>query len=290
MKKIGFIGTGIMGHGMIRNLRKAGFEVQIYNRTKEKAEDLLAEGCTWTESPADCARGVDCVITIVGMPADVEEVYFGEYGVLNGAVPGTVLIDMTTTKPSLAEKIYRAAKEKGLEALDAPVSGGNTGAINGTLAIMTGGDKETFEKALPVLRAMGTNVVYEGKAGAGQHTKMANQIAIAGALSGVCEAMTYARETGLDMHRVFNTIRTGAAGSVQMDSFAPKMIDGDFAATFYMKHFVKDLGIGAEEMEKRGISLEILDKVLEMTREVEKEGFGGEGTQALYHHYEKKGK
>lgn len=176
MQTIGFIGTGIMGQGMIRNLMKAGYPVQIYNRTRSKAEALEREGAVWKDSAAQCAAGCGVVITIVGYPQDVEEVYFGPGGLLESAQPGTVLIDMTTTSPKLAQRIYDQARERGLDALDAPVSGGNTGAANGTLAIMAGGDEAVFQKVLPVLETMGENIVLEGGPGAGQHTKMANQI------------------------------------------------------------------------------------------------------------------
>ena len=284
--KVGFIGTGIMGHGMIRNLMKAGHTVVIYNRTKEKAEDLIAEGAVWTDSPAACAADCGAVITIVGFPGDVEEVYFGEKGIFSGAKPGTLLIDMTTTSPRLSGRIYEEAKRRGMDALDAPVSGGNTGADAGTLAIMVGGDREVFDRALPLLEAMGTNIVYEGPAGFGQHTKMANQIAIAGALSGVCEALAYAEKVGLDRQKMYDTIRSGAAGSRQMDIIAPKVIAGDYTAAFYLRHFVKDLGIADDEMGERGVSLDVLNHIYSVVLDLEEEGYGSEGTQALYHHYE----
>lgn len=285
MEKIGFIGTGIMGQGMVRNLMKAGYPVQIYNRTRSKAAALEAEGAVWKDSAADCARDCAVVITIVGYPQDVEEVYFGETGVLGAAAPGTVLIDMTTTSPKLSKRIYDAARERGIAALDAPVSGGNTGAANGTLAIMVGGDEDVFHSVRPVLEAMGNNIVYEGPAGAGQHTKMANQIAIAGTLSGVCEALSYAGAAGLDVQRVFETIRTGAARSGQMDAITPKVLSGDFSAAFYLRHFVKDMGIASEECGEMGLTLEVLEQVLKACRELEAQGHGGEGTQALIRHY-----
>ena len=179
MKKIGFIGTGIMGRSMVRNLMKAGYQVAVYNRTKSKADELVAEGAVWCDSPAECAKGRDVVITIVGYPKDVEQVYFGEDGVIKGADPGTCLIDMTTTSPKLAREIYEKGKEKGLKVLDAPVTGGDSGAKAGTLTILAGGDKETFDFCLPVFEAMGKSIYYEGPAGNGQHTKMCNQTAFA---------------------------------------------------------------------------------------------------------------
>ena len=285
MQTIGFIGTGIMGQGMIRNLMKAGYPVQIYNRTRSKAEALEREGAVWKDSAAQCAAGCGVVITIVGYPQDVEEVYFGPGGLLESAQPGTVLIDMTTTSPKLAQRIYDQARERGLDALDAPVSGGNTGAANGTLAIMAGGDEAVFQKVLPVLETMGENIVLEGGPGAGQHTKMANQIAIAGALAGVCEALTYAKRAGLDPARVYETIRPGAARSGQLDIIAPKVLNGDFSAAFYLRHFVKDMGIASQECRDRGLELEVLEQVLADCRQIEAEGHGGEGTQALIRHY-----
>lgn len=286
MQTIGFIGTGIMGQGMVRNLMKAGFPVQIYNRTRSKAAPLEQEGAAWRDTAAQCVQGAQVVITIVGYPKDVEEVYFGQGGILDSAAPGTVLIDMTTTSPKLSQRIYEAARARGLNALDAPVSGGSAGAAAGTLAIMAGGDEEVFRQVLPVLQAMGTNIVYEGAAGAGQHTKMANQIAIAGALSGVCEAMTYAKAAGLDVERMYQTIRTGAARSGQLDATAPKVLSGDFSAAFYLRHFVKDMGIASQESRERGLTLEVLEQVLSACRQLEDQGHGGEGTQALIRHYQ----
>lgn len=283
--KIGFIGVGVMGSPMVLNLMKKGFDVSIYTRTKSKAEGVIAAGAHWCDTIADCAAGRDVVITIVGYPKDVEEVYFSEKGILNSADKGTVLIDMTTTSPRLSERIYAAAKEKGMTALDAPVSGGDVGAQKGTLAIMVGGDRDAFDKMHNVFAAMGTNIRYQGGAGCGQHTKMANQIAIAGALAGVCEALTYAKRAGLDPARVYETIRTGAARSGQLDIIAPKVLNGDFSAAFYLRHFVKDMGIASQECRDRGLELEVLEQVLADCRQIEAEGHGGEGTQALIRHY-----
>ena len=238
MKKIGFIGVGIMGKSMVRNLMKAGFALHIYARTKEKVEDVIAEGAVFHESIAACVKGCEAVITIVGFPRDVEEVYFDEGGILEAAEPGAYLIDMTTTSPKLAEKIYAEGKAKGYKVLDAPVTGGDTGAKAGTLSILVGGEKEDFEACRPLFEAMGTNLNYQGAAGCGQHAKLANQILIAGALSGVCEAMTYAKAKGLDLNVLLKSVATGAAGSRQLDTFGPKIIAGDYAPGFFMKHFV----------------------------------------------------
>ena len=287
MQTIGFIGTGIMGQGMIRNLMKAGYPVQIYNRTRSKAEALEREGAVWKDSAAQCAAGCGVVITIVGYPQDVEEVYFGPGGLLESAQPGTVLIDMTTTSPKLAQRIYDQARERGLDALDAPVSGGNTGAANGTLAIMAGGDEAVFQKVLPVLETMGENIVLEGGPGAGQHTKMANQIAIAGALSGACEAIAYAKAVGLDPQVMLDSISTGAAGSTQLSNVASRILKDDYDPGFFIKHFIKDMKLASEEAEAAGAKLGVLDYVLDMYRDLETEGLGDLGTQALIKYYEK---
>lgn len=286
MKKIGLIGTGVMGKSMVRNLMKHGYEVSIYNRTKEKALDLIEEGAEWCDSPAVCAKGKDAVITIVGYPKDVEEVYFGQQGIFRSAEEGCVLIDMTTTSPKLSVKIYEAAKERGLNALDAPVSGGDTGAKNGTLSIMVGGDKEAFQSCMEVFQILGTNIIYEGPAGSGQHTKMANQIAIAGTVAGVCEAITYAKATGLDVQTMLDSISAGAAGSWQMSNTAPRILKGDFDPGFYINHFIKDMGIASEEAEDADVTLEILPDVLEMYQELADQGLGDLGTQALIKHYQ----
>ncbi len=286
MKKIGFIGVGIMGKSMVRNLMKAGFEVAIYTRTKSKAEDVISEGAVWCEDVKTCARGRDAVITIVGYPKDVEEVYFGEKGILEHADKGTCVIDMTTTSPRLSVRIYEAAKKAGLYAIDAPVTGGDTGAREGTLTILAGGDQEAFDRCLPVFEAMGKNITYEGKAGNGQHTKMCNQIAIAGAISGVCEAMVYAKATGLDVSLMVDSIATGAAGSAQLKSVAPRILSGDFDPGFFIKHFIKDMKLAGEEAKDAGVNLGVLDYVLSMYEDMDAQGMGDLGTQALVKYYQ----
>ena len=284
MKKIGFVGVGIMGKSMVRNLMKAGYELHIYARTKSKVEDVISEGAVYHDTVGECASDVDVMISIVGYPKDVEEVYFGENGILNSAKEGTYVIDMTTSSPKLAKKIYDAAKEKGLHAMDAPVTGGDTGAKNGTLSILVGGDKEDYEACHKVFEAMGTNINYEGGPGCGQHTKMANQIMIAGTLSGVCEAMRYAEAQGLDLHTLLDSVATGAAGSKQLDAFGKKIIDGDFAPGFFMKHFIKDMNLAVEEAESKGLDLKILKQVLDNYRTLE-EAYGDLGTQTLIKFY-----
>ncbi|MBQ8654667.1 MAG: NAD(P)-dependent oxidoreductase [Clostridia bacterium] len=285
MKTVGFIGIGVMGKSMARNLRKHGFEVFIYSRTKAKAQELIDEGFVWCDSVAQCAAGRDAVITIVGYPSDVEEVYFGEGGVIANARPGAYLIDMTTTSPKLSQRIWQEAHEKGLHALDAPVSGGDVGARNGTLAIMVGGDKEAFDACMPLFEAMGASIIHEGPAGSGQHVKMANQIAIAGAVSGVCEAVAYTRAMGVDPDVMIQTISGGAASSWQLKNLGPKMARGDYAPGFFIKHFIKDMSIAYEEASARGLELDILRTVREIYRQLEQDGYGENGTQTVIRHY-----
>lgn len=285
MKKIGFIGVGIMGKSMARNLMKAGFEVSIYARTKEKAEDIISEGAVWCSSIGECAKDKEAVITIVGFPKDVEEVYFGEGNILDSASAGTYLIDMTTTSPELSVKIYNRALQLGFHAIDAPVTGGDTGARNATLSILAGGDEEDFEACRPLFEAMGKTIVYEGNAGSGQHTKMANQIMIAGCLSGVCEALAYSEKAGLNLDKMYDSVKNGAATSFQLTSMAPRIFAHDYAPGFFLKHFIKDMKIAKEEAGERGLELNMLSTVLEMYEELEEKGLGDSGTQALIKYY-----
>ncbi|MDM0474825.1 NAD(P)-dependent oxidoreductase [Clostridium perfringens] len=287
MKKIGFIGVGIMGKSMVRNLMKNGFEVSIFARNKEKVLDVISEGASFYPTIKECVSGCDVVITIVGFPKDVEEVYFGENGILENVKEGTYVIDMTTSSPKLAVEIFEKAKEKGIKALDAPVTGGDIGAKNGTLTILVGGEEEDYKACLPIFQAMGTNIHYEGKAGFGQHTKLANQIMIAGAISGVCEAMAYAKDKGLDVKKMLDSVSTGAAGSKQLELVSPKILEEDFAPGFFIKHFIKDMKLAKEEALADNVNLDILSKVLENYEELEREGFGDLGTQALIKHYNK---
>lgn len=285
MKKIGFVGLGIMGKSMTRNLMKAGYELHIFARTRAKVEDVIREGAIFHPSVGECVEEVEAMISIVGYPADVEEVYFGEKGILNSAKPGTYVIDMTTSSPKLAKRIYESAKEKGIHALDAPLTGGDTGAKNGTLSILVGGDKADYEACHAVFEAMGTNINYEGGPGCGQHTKMANQIMIAGTLSGVCEAMSYAKAQGLNLQTLLDSVATGAAGSKQLDAFGEKIMNGDYAPGFFMKHFIKDMNLAVEEANAQGLNLKILKQVLANYRTLEAE-YGDMGTQALIKFYE----
>jgi 3-hydroxyisobutyrate dehydrogenase/2-hydroxy-3-oxopropionate reductase len=285
MKKVGFIGAGVMGASMIRNLIKNGFEVVFYSRNRQKTAATEADGAVWVSTAAEAARGRDAVITIVGMPSDVEEVYFGETGILENAAPGTLVIDMTTSSPKLAQKIYEAAAARELRALDAPVSGGDTGARAGTLSIMVGGDPESFEAALPLFKAMGTNIIHEGPAGAGQHTKMANQIAIAGCIAGVAEAIAYSEKAGLDTQKMFDSISAGAAGSWQLTNNGAHMLKDEFDPGFYIKHFIKDMRIAVEEADSRHLDLKITRDVLNMYVKLLDEGQGDLGTQAIIKYY-----
>lgn len=289
MNKIGFIGVGIMGKSMVCNLMKAGFELHIYARNKEKVKDVISEGANFHESIQDCVKDCEAVITIVGFPKDVEEVYFEEGNILDSAESGAYLIDMTTTSPMLAEKIYKEGTEKGYHVLDAPVTGGDTGAKAGTLSILVGGLKEDFEKCMPLFQAMGTNINYQGKAGCGQHAKLANQIMIAGTLSGVCEALTYAKAKGLDPQVFLDSVSTGAAGSKQLDIFGPKILAGDYEPGFFLKHFVKDMKLALTEANMSELSLEVLSLVLANYEELEAAGYGNLGTQALMKYYAEAG-
>ena len=286
VKKVGFIGVGIMGKSMVRNLMKAGYELHIFARTRAKVEDVIGEGAVFHESIAECVRDCEAVITIVGFPKDVEEVYFEVGNILDSAMPGAYLIDMTTTSPMIAEKIYEEGTKKGFHVLDAPVTGGDTGAKAGTLSILVGGEKEDYEACMPLFEAMGTNINYQGKAGCGQHAKLANQIMIAGTLSGVCEALTYAKAKGLDLETVLNSVSTGAAGSNQLDTFGPKSRAGDYAPGFFMKHFIKDMKLALTEANRSNLSLDVLSQVLANYELLEAEGYGELGTQALIKYYE----
>ncbi|GAA0480623.1 NAD(P)-dependent oxidoreductase [Salinibacillus aidingensis] len=278
---IGFVGTGVMGKSMARNLMKAGYSLQLYTRTKEKAQELLNEGAAWKNSVAELAETSDVIITIVGYPKDVEEIYFGENGILENAREGTYLIDMTTSKPQLAQKIDEQAKKKRLYALDAPVSGGDIGARDGKLAIMIGGNESAYEEMLPVFNVMGENIILQGPAGAGQHTKMSNQITIASNMIGVCEAIMYAKKAGLNPERVLDSITTGAAGSFSLSKLGPRMIQGDFEPGFYVKHFIKDMKIALESAKDMNLMTPGLELSLSLYTELAEKGDEDSGTQAL---------
>jgi 3-hydroxyisobutyrate dehydrogenase len=284
--KIGFIGTGVMGKSLVKHLLKAGHELAIYTRTKEKAEELVSIGATWASSPHEVAKNAQILFTMVGYPHDVEEIYFGENGILGADNKGLVVIDMTTSTPTLAQKIDKSAKERGMLALDAPVSGGDIGAQLGKLSIMCGGDKETFDQVFPVLSLLGETILYQGPAGAGQHTKMCNQITIATGMIGVCEALAYGKKAGLDLDQVLRSISTGAAGSWSLSNLAPRMIAGNFEPGFYIKHFVKDMKIALDEAEKMNLQLPGLQLTKSMYDELVAHGYEDNGTQTLIKSYE----
>lgn len=284
IKKVGFIGTGVMGSSMARHLKAAGFDVTVYNRTKAKAQPLIDEGMGWSESPAELASSVDVVVSIVGYPKDVEEIYLGEKGVLSSK-NGGIIIDMTTSSPRLAKKLYEEAGAKGIGSLDAPVSGGDLGAKNATLAIMVGGDEATFAAAKPLFEAMGKTINYFGPAGSGQYTKMANQIAIASGMLGVAESLFYAKKMGLEPEKVLSTIETGAAGSWSLSNLGRRMLKGDYAPGFYIKHFIKDMRIAIESAEEAGLDLPGLQKTKELYDMLSAKGMDDNGTQAIIKWY-----
>ncbi|MGF9962956.1 NAD(P)-dependent oxidoreductase [Bacillus rhizoplanae] len=282
---IGFVGTGVMGKSMVRHLLKAGYIVYVYNRTKEKTAALIEEGANWCDSPREIAKKVDVVMTMVGYPHDVEEVYFGAEGILTHAKRGTITIDFTTSTPTLAKRIYEEGKSKGIHVLDAPVSGGDIGAKEGRLAIMIGGDEEVYEACLPLFELLGKNIMLQGNAGSGQHTKMCNQIAIASNMLGVCEALAYAKKAGLHPEKVLQSISTGAAGSWSLSNLAPRMLQGDFEPGFYVKHFIKDMKIALAEAEQLGLSAPGLALARELYEQLMQDGEENSGTQALYKQY-----
>ena len=284
---IGFIGTGVMGSSMARNLMRAGYPVSVYTRTKKKAQALLDAGACWASSPAELSKEADVVISIVGYPKDVEEIYLGAAGVLSVKKGGAV-IDMTTSSPALAKKIFAAAKEKGVDALDAPVSGGDIGARDASLAIMVGGEKEAFERYRDIFAAVGKNVRYFGAAGSGQFVKMSNQIAIASNMLGVAEAMAYAKKSGLDAEAVQQTIAAGAAGSWSLTNLAPKMLAGDWSPGFFIKHVLKDMRIAIESAEEMGLDLPGLKLSKKLYDELSVRGMDDCGTQAIFRWYTEK--
>jgi 3-hydroxyisobutyrate dehydrogenase len=278
---IGWVGTGVMGAAMCGHLLAAGHPVRVFTRTKERARPLLEQGADWCPSPAEAAAGADFAVTMVGYPSDVREVVLGASGVLSGAKPGATVIDMTTSEPQLALDIFEAAREKGVGSLDAPVSGGDVGARDATLVIMVGGLREIFDKAFPVLRRLGKTVTLQGGPGAGQHTKMANQIAIASGMVAVCESLLYASRAGLDVAKVIETIGTGAAGSWSLANYAPRAVRGDFEPGFKIDHFIKDMAIALDEARRLGLALPGLALAEQLYISASSHGLGQKGTHAL---------
>ncbi len=281
-KVVGFIGTGVMGKQMCGHLLRTGYSILVHNRTKVKATDLLTLGAKWCMTPREVATQSDIIFSIVGFPQDVEEVYFGKDGVLAGARVGTVVVDMTTSEPTLAQKIHTEAKKIGVFALDAPVSGGDIGARNATLAIMVGGDKNTFETVLPLFKKMGENIAFMGPAGAGQHTKMSNQIAIASNMVGVVEALLYAQKAGLELNALIDLIGKGAAASWSLNNLGRRIVQKNFDPGFYIKHFVKDMGIALQEAKRMNLSLPGLALAYQFYIAAMAQGLENLGTQGIY--------
>jgi 3-hydroxyisobutyrate dehydrogenase len=267
---------------MAGHVQAGGHELYVHNRTKAKAEELLKRGATWCGTPAQVAEKSEILFSIVGLPSDVEETYLGENGALSGNGSCRIIVDMTTSRPSLAQIVAAEAAKRGIECLDAPVSGGDIGARDATLAIMVGGKKGIFDKVLPIFQLMGKNIAYMGDAGAGQHTKMANQILVAGTMIGVCESLLYAVKVGLDQQAVIDIISKGAAGSWSISNLGPRLVRGDFKTGFLVRHFIKDMGIALEEASAVGLSMPGLALVHQLYVAVMAQGHGDCTTQALY--------
>ncbi len=280
--RIGWIGTGIMGASMCSHLIEAGFACTVNNRTRAKAQRLIDAGAAWADSPKAVAEAADVIFTIVGYPAEVRSLILGSDGVLAGCRKGNVVVDMTTSEPSLAVEIAEAAAKLGVAGIDAPVSGGDVGAREARLSIMIGGDKEVVDALAPCWEAMGQAIVHQGGPGAGQHTKMVNQILIAMGMIGVCEALLYAYKAGLDLETVMRSVASGAAGSWMLSNIGPRIIAGDFDPGFFVEHFIKDMGIALEESKRMGLSMPGLALVHQLYLTVQAQGHSRYGTQALH--------
>lgn len=283
---VGFIGLGVMGKSMAGHILNGGYPLYVYTRTKEKAAELLEKGAVWAATPKEIAQQAEYVFTIIGTPNDVEEVYLGDNGLITNGKENTYFIDMTTSSPTLAQRLYEEGKKKGIHVLDAPVSGGDIGAKEARLAIMVGGDQQDFDTVLPFFQLMGKNIAYFGKAGSGQHTKMANQIAIAPAMIGVCESLIYAKKAGLDVQKVVDLISTGAAASFSLSSYAPRILKEDYSPGFFIKHFIKDMTIALNEAEKMNLDLPGLTLAKQMYEKLAEMGEENSGTQALYKYWQ----
>lgn len=282
MKKIGFIGTGVMGTGIINNLLKAGYPVTVFNRTKAHAKTVLENGATWAKTPSAVAQNNDIILSIVGYPQDVETIYYGEEGIFAGISAGKIVVDMTTSTPTLAEKIATTAAAKKCYALDAPVSGGDIGAKKGTLTIMVGGQQETYQQLLPLFNVIGQSNHLFGNAGKGQHAKMANQIMIAGTMTGMTEMLVYAKEVGLALPAIIKTVGAGSAANWSLSNYAPRILAQDYTPGFFAKHFLKDLRIALEEADKHQLNLPATKAAAELYRQlVDDQKQGNAGTQAL---------
>ncbi len=280
-KRVGWIGTGVMGNSMCRHIIENGYEVFVYNRTKSKAENLIKSGAKWCNNPGEVASNSDIVFTIVSMPYDVENIYLSKGGIIDNLEEGNIAVDMTTSSPNLAEKIYKTAKERGIKTLDAPVSGGDIGAKEGTLSIMVGGDKEVFEEVLPFFKLMGKSITYMGEAGKGQHTKMANQIHIATTIIGAIESLLYGYKAGLNLEEMIKAIGSGAAGTWTINNLGPRIIKRNFEPGFFIEHFIKDMGIALEEAERMNLSLPGLSLAFQFYISAKAMGLEKKGIHAL---------
>jgi len=278
---IGWIGTGVMGSSMCSHLIKKGYKAVVYNRTKRKANKLIQEGAEWAKNPKEVAEKADVIFSIVGFPKDVRQVYFGENGIFEGLKKGSIIVDMTTTEPSLSEEVYEEAKGRGAWSVDAPVSGGDIGAQAGTLSIMVGGDKKAVEAVMRLFKLMGKNIVHQGGPGKGQHAKMCNQIMASSLMIGVCETLLYGYKSGLDLNTMLSSVSKGAAASWMLSNVAPLMVKRDFRPGFYVEHFIKDMGIALEEAKKMNLSLPGLSLVNQLYIATKAQGHGRQGTQAL---------
>ena len=279
--RIGWIGTGVMGRWMCQHLMNLGYSATVFNRTKAKTQPLLDAGAIGADSSREVAANSDVIFTIVGFPPDVRDVYLGDQGILKGANDGSIVVDMTTTEPSLAKEIYNCAKAQGIDSIDAPVSGGDVGAREARLSIMVGGDKGAVTTVMPLFEAMGKNFVHQGNAGAGQHTKMCNQITIAGTMIGVCEALIYGHKAGLELETMLSSIGGGAAACWTLDNLAPRVLKRNFDPGFFVEHFIKDMGIALDEAKNMGLSLPGLALVHQLYIAVQAQGHGRLGTHAL---------
>lgn len=279
--RIGWIGTGVMGRWMCQHLMTKGYAATVYNRSKDKAQPLLDAGATFADTPKAVAEKSDIVFAIVGFPKDVREVFLGQQGALAGIKAGGILVDMTTSEPGLAREIYDAAKTKGVSSIDAPVSGGDVGAKNAALSIMIGGDKDAIDAVSPLFECMGKTIVHQGPAGAGQHTKMVNQVLIAANMVAICEGLLYAHKAGLDVETVLKSVSVGAAGSKSLELYAPRLLARNFEPGFYVEHFIKDMGIALAEAEKMNLALPGLGLAKQLYESVRAQGYGRKGTQAL---------
>ena len=282
---IGFVGTGVMGCPMATHILKEGYKLYVYNRTSTKAQSLIDSGAYLCENLGQVAKNCDVIFAIVGFPKDVESIFLSPDGIVENAKTGAIIVDMTTSRPDLAQKIAEIAAKKGIQSLDAPVSGGDVGAKSGTLSIMVGGEREAYDRILPLFELMGGNVVYQGPAGSGQHTKMANQIAIASTMLAMCESLTYAKKAGLDPHEVLKSISNGAAGSWTLDNLAPRILRGDYEPGFFVKHFIKDMQIAIDSGESMGVDISALKVAKAKFDQIAGKGFMEKGTQSLIKAY-----